>query len=147
MIGLLMIIGIALANAIVLLDIVQQYRDAGMTTRDALVTGGKVRLRPILMTALATVLGCTACWTAPRTEATAAARLPTLRRCRQPNADFGPRPNLAIPPTAHEQMKAPARVRARKTPSRAITSATSRSTSARTTVGERVPCQPCMLSI
>jgi HAE1 family hydrophobic/amphiphilic exporter-1 len=57
MIGLLMLIGIALANAIVLLDIVQQYRDRGMDTREALVQGGKVRLRPILMTATATVLG------------------------------------------------------------------------------------------
>ncbi|MFQ5459489.1 MAG: efflux RND transporter permease subunit, partial [Anaerolineae bacterium] len=56
LIGLLMLIGIVLANAIVLIDLVQQYRQRGMSAHEALMRGGRVRLRPILMTATATVL-------------------------------------------------------------------------------------------
>jgi HAE1 family hydrophobic/amphiphilic exporter-1 len=56
MIGLLMLIGIVVTNAIVLLDLVEQYRDRGLSLDDALVEGGRHRLRPILMTAFATML-------------------------------------------------------------------------------------------
>jgi HAE1 family hydrophobic/amphiphilic exporter-1 len=56
MIGLLMLIGIVVTNAIVLLDLVEQYRDRGLEVREALIEGGRHRLRPILMTALATML-------------------------------------------------------------------------------------------
>jgi hydrophobic/amphiphilic exporter-1 (mainly G- bacteria), HAE1 family len=56
MIGLLMLIGIVVTNAIVLLDLVEQYRDRGLTLHDALIEGGRHRLRPILMTAFATML-------------------------------------------------------------------------------------------
>ncbi|MFC4778333.1 efflux RND transporter permease subunit [Paenibacillus sp. GCM10023252] len=55
MIGLLMLIGVVVTNAIVLVDRINQNREAGMTIRDALVESGKTRLRPILMTALATI--------------------------------------------------------------------------------------------
>src|SRR6202011_3286063 len=43
-------------NAIVLLDLVEQYRDRGLGIQDALIEGGRHRLRPILMTAFATML-------------------------------------------------------------------------------------------
>jgi hydrophobic/amphiphilic exporter-1 (mainly G- bacteria), HAE1 family len=56
MIGLLMLIGIVVTNAIVLLDLVEQYRDRGLSLDDALIEGGRHRLRPILMTAFATML-------------------------------------------------------------------------------------------
>jgi HAE1 family hydrophobic/amphiphilic exporter-1 len=56
MIGLLMLIGIVVTNAIVLLDLVEQYRDRGLGLQDALIEGGRHRLRPILMTAFATML-------------------------------------------------------------------------------------------
>ncbi|MEA2667837.1 MAG: hypothetical protein QOJ33_771, partial [Chloroflexota bacterium] len=56
MIGLLMLIGIVVTNAIVLLDLVEQYRDRGLSLHDALIEGGRHRLRPILMTAFATML-------------------------------------------------------------------------------------------
>jgi HAE1 family hydrophobic/amphiphilic exporter-1 len=56
LIGFLMLIGIVVTNAIVLLDFVEQLRKKGLSTHDALVEGGKVRVRPILMTALATIL-------------------------------------------------------------------------------------------
>jgi hydrophobic/amphiphilic exporter-1 (mainly G- bacteria), HAE1 family len=56
MIGLLMLIGIVVTNAIVLLDLVEQCRDRGLTLHDALIEGGRHRLRPILMTAFATML-------------------------------------------------------------------------------------------
>ena len=56
LIGFLMLIGIVVTNAIVLLDLVERLRSRGMSTHDALVEGGKTRVRPILMTALATML-------------------------------------------------------------------------------------------
>ncbi|MFB9308461.1 HAE1 family hydrophobic/amphiphilic exporter-1 [Agromyces hippuratus] len=55
LVGVLMLVGIVVTNAIVLVDLVNQYRDRGMTVRDALVHGSSRRLRPILMTALATI--------------------------------------------------------------------------------------------
>ncbi|MFC6883742.1 MULTISPECIES: efflux RND transporter permease subunit [Actinomadura] len=55
LIGALMLVGIVVTNAIVLLDLVRQYREAGMSARDAVVEGGRHRVRPVLMTALATV--------------------------------------------------------------------------------------------
>lgn len=56
LIGLLMLIGIVVTNAIVLIDLVNQYRARGATVRDAVLQGASRRLRPILMTALATIL-------------------------------------------------------------------------------------------
>jgi multidrug efflux pump subunit AcrB len=43
-------------NAIVLLDLVERLRSEGYSTRDALIRGGHTRIRPILMTAIATIL-------------------------------------------------------------------------------------------
>src|SRR5260221_13903638 len=51
-----MLTGIVVTNAIVLLDLIEQYRDRGLTLHDAIIEGGRHRLRPILMTALATML-------------------------------------------------------------------------------------------
>ncbi|MDO5738993.1 MAG: efflux RND transporter permease subunit [Ornithinimicrobium sp.] len=59
MIGMLMLIGIVVTNAIVLIDLVNQYRARGMDRTTAVVEGSRHRLRPILMTALATVLALT----------------------------------------------------------------------------------------
>ncbi len=56
LIGFLMLIGIVVTNAIVLLDLVERLRAEGMSTYDALVEGGRTRVRPILMTAIATIL-------------------------------------------------------------------------------------------
>ncbi|HEV2582786.1 MAG TPA: efflux RND transporter permease subunit [Ktedonobacteraceae bacterium] len=56
LIGLLMLVGIVVTNAIVLLDLVNQYRAKGLDARAAVVEGGRRRLRPILMTAIATIL-------------------------------------------------------------------------------------------
>ncbi len=55
LIGVLMLIGIVVTNAIVLIDLVNQYRRRGQSVREALVNGASRRLRPILMTALATI--------------------------------------------------------------------------------------------
>ncbi len=59
LIGLLMLIGIVVTNAIVLLDLVEQFRRQGMDARTAVIQGGRRRLRPILMTAVATILALT----------------------------------------------------------------------------------------
>jgi HAE1 family hydrophobic/amphiphilic exporter-1 len=55
MIGALMLIGIVVTNAIVLIDRVAQKRKEGMKVREALLEAGRVRMRPILMTAIATI--------------------------------------------------------------------------------------------
>ncbi|AMM96475.1 efflux RND transporter permease subunit [Bacillus pumilus] len=55
MIGLLMLIGIVVTNAIVLIDRVIHKEKEGLSTREALLEAGTIRLRPILMTALATI--------------------------------------------------------------------------------------------
>ncbi|OGO05522.1 MAG: hypothetical protein A2Y60_03855 [Chloroflexi bacterium RBG_13_54_9] len=54
--GILMLVGVVLTNAIVLIALVEQLSKRGMSTYDALIEGGRTRLRPILMTALATML-------------------------------------------------------------------------------------------
>ena len=59
LIGLLLLVGIVVTNAIVLLDLVHQYRMKGMDARSAVLEGGSRRLRPILMTAIATILALT----------------------------------------------------------------------------------------
>jgi HAE1 family hydrophobic/amphiphilic exporter-1 len=56
LIGFLMLIGIVVTNAIVLLDLVEKLRAKGMATDAALIEGGRTRVRPILMTAIATIL-------------------------------------------------------------------------------------------
>lgn len=56
LIGMLMLIGIVVTNAIVLLDLVEQFRRRGMDPLTAVIEGGRRRLRPILMTAIATIL-------------------------------------------------------------------------------------------
>ena len=54
MMGILLLIGIVVTNAIVLIAFVEQLREKGLSVYDALIQGGRVRLRPILMTALTT---------------------------------------------------------------------------------------------
>jgi HAE1 family hydrophobic/amphiphilic exporter-1 len=56
LIGFLMLIGIVVTNAIVLLDLVERLRAQGVPTHEALIQGGRTRVRPILMTAIATIL-------------------------------------------------------------------------------------------
>lgn len=56
LIGFMMLIGIVVTNAIVLLDRAQQLRHEGFSVRHALVEAGRVRLRPIIMTAGATIV-------------------------------------------------------------------------------------------
>lgn len=55
LIGMLMLIGIVVSNAIVLIDLVNQYRERGRTLDDAVREGARKRLRPIVMTAAATI--------------------------------------------------------------------------------------------
>jgi hydrophobic/amphiphilic exporter-1 (mainly G- bacteria), HAE1 family len=56
-IGLIMLVGIVVSNAIVLIDRVNQLRAGGMEKYDALIQGGLTRLRPIVMTTLTTLVG------------------------------------------------------------------------------------------
>ncbi|HSH04746.1 MAG TPA: efflux RND transporter permease subunit [Anaerolineae bacterium] len=56
MVGMLMLVGIVVTNGIVLLELVQQLRERGENAYDALIEGGRTRLRPIWMTALTAIL-------------------------------------------------------------------------------------------
>jgi multidrug efflux pump subunit AcrB len=55
--GVISLAGIVVNNAIVLIDYVQMLRDRGLARREALVRAGLVRLRPVLLTAVTTILG------------------------------------------------------------------------------------------
>jgi HAE1 family hydrophobic/amphiphilic exporter-1 len=55
-IGLIMLTGIAVNNAIILVDLINQSRRAGMGLDEAIVYAGRMRIRPILMTSLTTIL-------------------------------------------------------------------------------------------
>jgi len=57
LIGAVMLVGIVVNNAIVLIDTINRLRRAGLEKRDAVIRGGHLRLRPILMTTLTTILG------------------------------------------------------------------------------------------
>lgn len=56
MIGFVMLAGIIVNNGIVLIDYMNQLREGGMERREAILTAGRTRLRPVLMTALTTIL-------------------------------------------------------------------------------------------
>ncbi|MCG2587203.1 efflux RND transporter permease subunit [Rhodohalobacter sulfatireducens] len=56
-IGILILMGIVVNNGIVLIDHINHLRTEGLSRRDAVIQGGKDRMRPILMTAATTVLG------------------------------------------------------------------------------------------
>jgi HAE1 family hydrophobic/amphiphilic exporter-1 len=55
LIGMLLLVGIVVTNAIVLIDLINQYRQQGMPLEESILNGARQRLRPILMTALATI--------------------------------------------------------------------------------------------
>jgi HAE1 family hydrophobic/amphiphilic exporter-1 len=55
--GVLMMTGIVVSNSILIVDVARKYREEGMTIREAVALACRVRLRPILMTSLATLLG------------------------------------------------------------------------------------------
>ena len=58
-IGMLLLVGIVVTNAIVLIDLINQYRKEGRDIHTAIMDGSRQRLRPILMTALATIFALT----------------------------------------------------------------------------------------
>ena len=56
-IGLILLVGLVVKNAIILIDKVNQLREAGVAKREALVEGARSRLRPIMMTTLCAMFG------------------------------------------------------------------------------------------
>jgi multidrug efflux pump subunit AcrB len=67
-----MLIGLAAKNAILIVEFAKARRDAGQDVLDAALEGARLRLRPILMTSFAFILGCVPLWFA--TGAGAASR-------------------------------------------------------------------------
>ena len=78
LIGFLMLIGIVVTNAIVLLDRVEQLRHEGVPTKEALLRAGGTRVRPILMTAVATILALLPLAAGPSEGSIIAAELGTV---------------------------------------------------------------------
>ena len=63
-IGLVMLIGLAAKNSILIVAFAKDDYDRGMPLVDAALIAARVRFRPLLMTALAFILGCVPLWTA-----------------------------------------------------------------------------------
>jgi HAE1 family hydrophobic/amphiphilic exporter-1 len=63
-VGIIMLIGLAAKNAILIVEFAKARLDEGMNLVDAALEGAKVRLRPILMTSFAFILGCVPLWVA-----------------------------------------------------------------------------------
>lgn len=55
--GIVMMVGIVVSNSILIVEFIRRLREDGMAAREAVVTAGRVRLRPVLMTSLATIIG------------------------------------------------------------------------------------------
>jgi len=55
--GVVMLVGISVSNSILIVEFTRHLRDEGMSVRDAVATACRVRLRPVLMTSLATIIG------------------------------------------------------------------------------------------
>jgi multidrug efflux pump len=56
-IGLIMLVGIAAKNGVLIVEFINQMRDQGMEFRDAIVEGARIRFRPVIMTAFAASMG------------------------------------------------------------------------------------------
>ena len=56
-IGVISLAGVVVNNAIVLIDYIRKLRNRGLGRREAIVQGGVTRLRPVLLTAITTILG------------------------------------------------------------------------------------------
>jgi HAE1 family hydrophobic/amphiphilic exporter-1 len=63
-IGLVMLIGLAAKNAILIVEFAKDEFEKGKPLADAALEGARLRLRPILMTSFAFILGCVPLWTA-----------------------------------------------------------------------------------
>ena len=57
MLGIIMLMGLVTKNGILLIDFTNQQRESGTSRRDALLTAGRIRLRPIIMTTVAMIFG------------------------------------------------------------------------------------------
>ena len=55
--GVVMLVGIAVSNSILIVEFTRHLREEGMGVREAVATACRVRLRPVLMTSLATIIG------------------------------------------------------------------------------------------
>jgi multidrug efflux pump len=56
-IGIIMLVGIAAKNGVLIVEFINQMRDSGLAFADAIVEGSRIRFRPVIMTAFATVMG------------------------------------------------------------------------------------------
>src|SRR5207248_5937511 len=55
--GVIMLVGIAVSNSILIVEFTHHLQQSGLSVREAVVKAARVRLRPVLMTSLATIIG------------------------------------------------------------------------------------------
>jgi len=77
-IGLVMLIGLSAKNAILIVEFAKAEYERGKTIDEAALTGARIRLRPILMTAFAFILGCVPLWVATGSGAVSRQELGTV---------------------------------------------------------------------
>ncbi|MBX5481963.1 MAG: efflux RND transporter permease subunit [Myxococcaceae bacterium] len=77
-IGLIMLVGLAAKNAILIVEFARARRAHGLSVEDAAVEGARIRLRPILMTSLAFIFGCLPLWFATGSGAVSRRELGTV---------------------------------------------------------------------